>query len=635
MIRGLLLLPILLGACSWTPSAERSLADGKAALEAGQPRTARIAFLNLIQADPSNGAARLLQAETLLALGDGIGAETEILRARETGVDRGQSAHLLAEALLLQGRRAEALEETQAAAPGHSADALRIAARVRAANGDGEGALRDFESAFRFDDASAPLWTDFARFRRSRGDIAGALAAADQAVAHRPAYVPALILRGELTRAQYGLTAALPWFDRALEVDGQDVTALLERATTLGDLGRMRAMLADTRAALALEADNARAFHLQAVLAARAGDFDLARILQERTGGAFEALPAGMLLASAVDLQTGNAERAAWRLARLIEAQPGNDKARRMRAAALWRSGDAAGTVATLAPLADRADADAYSLTLIGQALARQGQDRAAAHYLARAAAPQGIGAAPDGPVDDARLAALRRDAALSPGEAPTEIALIRALLGRGLGGEALDRAARLQADNPGAPDAHMLMGDARGIVGDFAGAALEYRKAANLAFTEPVALRMIEALQRSGQEAAADQVLNLFLTQNPRSLPAQRLAGARAMAAGDWDGAIAIYEPLRRRVGSRDATLLNNLAWAYAENGNHARALPLARRAWDLDRNNPATTDTLGWILFKSGKDRARGLMLMEQAARGAPNDADIAARLLEARRS
>jgi len=105
-------------------------------------------------------------------------------------------------------------------------------------------------------------------------------------------------------------------------------------------------------------------------------------------------------------------------------------------------------------------------------------------------------------------------------------------------------------------------------------------------------------------------------------------------MQAEDWPGAIAIYESLRRRLGDNDATILNNLAWAYSENGDLGRAVPLARRAWTLDRDNPATTDTLGWLLFKAGR-RAEGLALLERAARGAPSDAAIRQRLAQARRS
>jgi hypothetical protein len=48
------------------------------------------------------------------------------------------------------------------------------------------------------------------------------------------------------------------------------------------------------------------------------------------------------------------------------------------------------------------------------------------------------------------------------------QIQLVRALLGRGMAPEALERARRLQAGNPGVPDAHVLVGDARGIQGDY-----------------------------------------------------------------------------------------------------------------------------------------------------------------------
>jgi tetratricopeptide (TPR) repeat protein len=113
-----------------------------------------------------------------------------------------------------------------------------------------------------------------------------------------------------------------------------------------------------------------------------------------------------------------------------------------------------------------------------------------------------------------------------------------------------------------------------------------------------------------------------------------QVLLAARMMDRGEWEEAIDVYESLRTRLGNNDATILNNLAWAYAQTGDFESGLPLARRAWALDRDNPATADTLGWILFRSGVDRAAGLALLERAARGAPTGADIRRRLEAARR-
>src|SRR3546814_17442909 len=68
--------------------------------------------------------------------------------------------------------------------------------------------------------------------------------------------------------------------------------ALIEDAATLGDLGRMRAMLAVTRRAIAADPADPRAYYLQAVLAARAGRFDLARVLLQKTGGTLNGMAA-------------------------------------------------------------------------------------------------------------------------------------------------------------------------------------------------------------------------------------------------------------------------------------------------------------------------------------------------------
>lgn len=266
---------------------------------------------------------------------------------------------------------------------------------------------------------------------------------------------------------------------------------------------------------------------------------------------------------------------------------------------------------------------------LAGIAACSGSPDEAGQNNPAHAAATADTQASP-GPADAAQLAALRRSAAADPN---AEAALIAALLSKGLGEAALQRARALQSRNPGSAEAHRLVGDARGLHGDFRGAAEAYEKAATLAFDEPTALRLIEALTRSGQRPAADRVLARLLRQDPDSMAGQRLAASRAMEAERWDDAIGRYETLRALPGAEDALLLNNLAWAYLQRGNMAAALPLAQRAWTLAPDNPAMADTYGWLLFRSGRDRARGLALLEQAARAAPGDAGIRHRLVEAR--
>ena len=174
--------------------------------------------------------------------------------------------------------------------------------------------------------------------------------------------------------------------------------------------------------------------------------------------------PPGMLLISAIDFETGNEEQAARRLAALVQRQPGNRRARRLLAAAQWRMNDPAAVVATLRPLADRPDADAYALSLIGRALTRTGDGEGAALYLARAArrspprSPRSIrwARASSPRVRRAAEAESRR----RPGPGPADLGLARPRPDRRGAGA---RAPAAGGQIPGAPEVHILVGDALG----------------------------------------------------------------------------------------------------------------------------------------------------------------------------
>src|SRR3546814_3707208 len=102
----------------------------------------------------------------------------------------------------------------------------------------------------------------------------------------------------------------------------------------------MRAMLAETRKVLKLSEGNPVAYYLQAMLAARAHKFELARSLYKRTGGAMADQPAAMLLASAIDYQTAHAEQAVTTLQPLVTPQPNNPQAPTMPAAPTRKLGN-------------------------------------------------------------------------------------------------------------------------------------------------------------------------------------------------------------------------------------------------------------------------------------------------------
>lgn len=487
-------------------------------------------------------------------------------------------------------------------------------ARAAFARGRMEQAAKAFDKAIALSPKSASLWTDIGRFRLATGNAGGAIEAARYAASLNPENADAVLFSAELTRGQYGPSAALPLFDQALAMRPDHLETLGEMAATLGEAGEAQASLALTRRMLALDRANARAFFLQAVLAARAGRYELARGLAYRTGGRMDGVPAMELLKGMLDVEAGNNEQAVARLAALVKARPLHFPARRLLAYAQWQAGDMTGVAATLMPMARRADADAYTLTLFGRALEAMGNRAAAAELLDRAAVST------PGPSDSFDLASW---AGADAANADVMIPRISQLVARG-NAAAVELARQVSARNPGSTGAHIALGDALTAGGQNAAAAAAYRQAANLDFSEPIALRLIAALANSGAKADAARAASLYLGQNPRSIPALILAGQAAMATRDWPGAIARAENLRLRIGNRNVGAIANLAWAHFETGDGRRAAMFARRATALAPNNAAIAGSAGFIIARSG-DRDAGRALLRKAATLSPGNAEI----------
>lgn len=223
-----------------------------------------------------------------------------------------------------------------------------------------------------------------ARSLLARGDVAGAKLAVEADLNADPRDADALVLAGNLVRDRYGLRPALPWYDRALAVQPDHKDALFEKAATLGDAGRAREALAVSRILLRTSPNNAQAFYLQAVLAARAGNWDLARTLTYRIGRRMDGIPGLLLLRAAVSLQAGANDEAIGALRTLIAKQPGNAKAVRLLGLAMWRAGDMRDAIDVLHPLNVRGDR--YALAIAGRAFEAMGDLSGAAALLDRAA---------------------------------------------------------------------------------------------------------------------------------------------------------------------------------------------------------------------------------------------------------
>ncbi len=447
----------------------------------------------------------------------------------------------LAAALMKKGDLVAATAALDAG--GFTPDGAGLGWRIRGQTALIEGRLpaaaTAFDQALRFAPNDADLWVSIASLRFTSGQQVLAIAAADRAVALDPRNPGALALRGLLIREQYGLAASLPWFEAALQANPDQPALLDDYASTLGDMGQYRAMLIVARKLAEVDPKSQRPRLMEAVLAARSGQTDLARSILQRTGTMFREMPAAMLLSGVLEYRAGNFDLSVEVLEHLVRVQPDNLAARPILARALAAKGD-------WRRLADLFDGDVTSsraapalIGLVGQAwlhlAARESgdrarQDRTRAQALMKLAATTRRQAAVP-LASDGTLPVLAQHYAENPQGSANAVPYIRALIAGHQVDAAQGVADRMRNQNAGNADAQMLAGDVHMAHGDARGALAEYTKAAAIRFNEAVLVRMDAGLRSVGRGGDADGMTSRYLAQNPQSAVAMTL-----LAAG-WAG--------------------------------------------------------------------------------------------------
>lgn len=546
------------------------------------------------QADTGVIDRALAAARAALVEGDGIAAQARLREARSEGASDDDVRALMGEALLAQGDLAKAREWLAPArfTPSTRALGFRMLGRLELRARRLPEAGRAFDKALAEAPRDPGLWTDIARLRYTGGEQAQAIEAADRALVFGPASTEALAFRALLIRNQSGLAASLPWFDAALGRVPRDASIRADKAATLADLGHYAAALAEVRAVQKANPADPRSLYLQAAIAARGGRPALARRILQRGKGKLRDVPGAMLLTAALELDAGNANVAVELSDRLLRYQPDNLLAQHILARAMARSGEPRLVIVRFAPLARRTDAAPYLLTVVGRAYEELGQKKEAIELLRRAtAAPapalRPLPAGADLPV----LASRYPDA---PRQANEAVPYIRALLALGDTATADVIARKLLSGNLGAPDAHLIAGDAEMARSRPAAALPHYQVAAAIRFGESELLRLDRSLRALGRGRDADLLTFAFAAENPQNLAAARmLANIRARGA-QWDQSAALLEWIGARSGGRDPRLLADLAFARLRQQRTDEARRLALRAARLQPANPSVRQIL-----------------------------------------
>lgn len=361
--------------------------------QAGDYRSARILLLKALKSNPNNGLARLMQARVAIELGGGVQAQTELERAVQAGIPAEKVRHLRAHALILQRKLAQAYDllDPRTIPPQFSAYAARLRGQILAQQSKQPEAFAEFETALRLAPNDADTKLDAARFYAATGNGTKSAELVDQVLAAKPTSAKGLLLKGDLVRRTQGLEPSLTYFNRAIEVDPNNIEALLERAATLGDMKRDDQARADLKRINGLIPDHPLALYLEAVIETRAGSYEKARALMTRTKGTLSNYTPALMLQGMLAYQANDTAQAADYFGKVVGASPQSALARKLYAAAQLRGNDVRGAIATLKPIIDAGAADGRVYALYGAAFARQGDMEQAQKYLQQAVevAPQ------------------------------------------------------------------------------------------------------------------------------------------------------------------------------------------------------------------------------------------------------
>lgn len=546
-------------------------------------------------ADPQPGAALVAAGRQALRRDDGIDAEVKLRAALARGVPKAQVAAFLGGAYLRQGNRQRAREWLGPGvfSPDSAAEGFRVLAQLELQENNLAAAGMAYDRALAITPGDAGLWVEIGRMRYRGGEHVLAIQAADQAIALDPRNVRALEFRGELVRDRYGLLAALPWFETALMVAPKDVSVLAQYAATLGELDRASEMLVVTRRLLQLDPGNLQAYYLQAVLAARAGRYDTARLVLARTRGKLDALPGAILLQAVLEHAAGNFQTASELCETLLQRQPDSMGARQLLARTLYASGQYRYLTLRFRDDIARDDPSPYLLTTVARGYEALGDRAEAGQLLDRAASPMRAGL---------------RVVAAGP---------VGALMAQGRSQDALAIAERNLAAAPGSYDAQSLAGDVQLALGHGAAAQERYVAAARIRMSDSLLLRRFEAYAAAGDTPGAAQMVQAYLTQAPGNRAALRLQAALLVRGGDPEAAGAILEYLRRTGGDRDVQLLTDLALVRLGSGEAQEGERAAARAYALQRANPVAAQTLALSYATLKVRRGQAFALLDKARR------------------
>lgn len=466
-----------------------------------------------------------------------------------------------------------------------------------------------------------------ARVEFEQQDLDGASRRLQGLVSEFPNYGPAYTLLGSIKRSEGQMGQAVMYLRAAVNNSPSDHAPLLLLAETYiseGDLESAKRLFDDTTS---LGAMDGLFLASAGLLSLDGGQPKLASDYFDRSEDSDPDSVQELIGVSSIYLASGEFERAIRLLDGTSLDDPNSIQVRDYLLAIIQlRRGDLPAARVAATRLVDLKPDAAWSLNLLGT-IDLLSQDLAGAResYLrALELAPNDVPTL----LNLARVAVasndhdqagklLRRVLAIDSKELTATIGLAQLAAQRG----DIEAAHSWLSRGPEAPVLLQLQGELFTAETRYSEAATAFSRAFELQPSGELALKTYAVATRAGAPEP-EFALRTWLASHPDDIQGNFVLGLLAQAAADHDAAISHYESILA-VDSKHAAALSNLAGLYSQRGD-PRALEFAARAHELQPDDPAIADTLGWLYVVNDNAEA-ALPLLEQAAAGLPDSLEI----------
>ena len=362
--------PLLLAtsSCGMLNDDPAALVD--AALEDNDFAGARVHLARLVADNPQDMQLRLRYADTLLNLGDPIGAQGALEALPANAQGQGLAATLMAHAMLAQGKAQEALAW---AGKADQNDAYTAWVRIGALLAAGQES-----EAFALADTAGKAHAGDARLTALRGEIAlsrrqiePAKRLAQAALEADREDLAANILAGKIALLRQDHAGAEGYFKAAIAANPAIPGPYLSLGAVQADLGKLDEADATLKKANEIAPGHPMGMFLSAKLAFVKGDLEQAHAIMQEAESSLRKVPAAQLLLGEIAHLRGNNEQAIAFLRPFLRDNPGHIHGATVMAQALLATGDSAKAWDMIQMPAQRANATPQLLAL-GSKLARQ-----------------------------------------------------------------------------------------------------------------------------------------------------------------------------------------------------------------------------------------------------------------------